>query len=270
MKFAVQDFQKNTCQLTTEEYDQAWHLANEEMLLHQVILNSEEACCVVIPEQNIRQTLRKLITEYQGKENFHASLQENNLQFTQYVEALRNDLRVETVLAKIAATIQSVTPQEMRHYYKKNKADFTHPEQRSTAHIQIFSNPSPSSGIDRGLQKITEIHHRLCQAHSTFRKEAQLHSECNTKKDGGKLGMLVAGDLCHELDRALFSLKTGGISPVIESANGYHILQCRKIIPGKQMSFAEAAPAISSTLLKKKQLQACRTWLERIMLAGSE
>jgi hypothetical protein len=79
MKFAVQDFQKNTRQLTTEEYHNAWRLANEEMLLHQLILNSEEACCVVIPEQNIRQTLRKVIVEHQGRANFHASLLENNL-----------------------------------------------------------------------------------------------------------------------------------------------------------------------------------------------
>jgi peptidyl-prolyl cis-trans isomerase C len=270
MKFAVQDFQKNTCQLTTEEYDQASRLANEEMLLHQVILHSEEACCVVIPEQNIKQTLRRIIAEYQDKENFHAVLRENNLQFTDYLIALHNDLRVETVLARIASTVQSVTPLEILHYYKKHKTDFIRPEQRSAAHIQIFATPSTASGIDPALQKITDIHHRLCQAPNTFNEEALLHSECDTKKDGGWLGMLVAGELCPELDRLLFSLKTGAISPVIKNSNGFHILQCMKIFPAKEICLAEALPTISSTLLKTKQLQACRTWLERLMQAGGE
>jgi peptidyl-prolyl cis-trans isomerase C len=270
MKFAVQDFQKNTSQLTTEEYDQASQLANEEMLLHQVILNSEEACCVVIPEQNIQQTLRRIIAEYQDKAHFHATLRENNLQFTDYLTALHNDLRVETVLARIASSVQSVTSLEILDYYKKNKTDFTHPEQRSGAHIQIFSNPSVSSGIDPALQKMIEIHHRVCLAPNTFSEEALLYSECDTRKDGGRLGMLVAGELCDELDRVLFSLKTGAISPVIKSFNGFHILQCREILPGKNMCLAEAAPAISSTLLKKKQLKACRSWLERLMQTDAE
>ena len=268
MKFAVQDFQKNTWQLTREEYNQAWNLANEEMLLHRVILNSEEACCVVIPEENIRQSLRKVIADYQGKASFHANLRENNLQLTQYVEALHNDLRVETVLAKVAATIQSVAPREIGHYYRKHKADFVHPEQRIAAHIQISSHPSLPPGTDPGLLKITEIYHRISLAPHTFGKEARLHSQCSSKEEGGNLGILVAGDLCDELDKALFSLEGGAISPIIESGNGYHILQCKKILPGKKMRFSEALPAISARLLKRKQLQACRSWLVKIMNSG--
>ncbi len=265
MKFAVQDFQKNTCQLTTEEYDQARQLAHEEMLLHQVILNSEEACCVVIPEQNVKQTLHKVIAEYRNKASFHATLRENNLPVTDYLIALHNDLRVETVLARVAATAQSVTPREMLRYYKKNKSDFIRPEQRSAAHIQIFSSSSPSPGMDPALQKITAIHQKLCQSPNTFSKEALLHSECDTKRDGGRLGLLIAGELCEELDKVLFSLKAGAISPVIESSNGFHILQCRKIFPAKDICLAKALPGISTTLLKKKQLQACRSWLKKLM-----
>ena len=267
MKFAVQDFQKNTCQLTTDEYDQARQLANEEMLLHQVILSSEEACCVVIPEQNVKQTLHKVIAEYQGKASFHATLQENNLQFTDYLIALHNDLRVEAVLARITSTVKkSVSPLEIKRYYRKNKTDFIWPEQRSGAHIQIFSRPSISTGIDPALKKITAIHQRLCQSPDTFSKEALLHSDCDTKKDGGRLGMLIAGELCHELVRVFFSLKTGTISPVIKSPNGFHILQCRRILPAKDICLAEASPTISAILLKKKQLQACRSWLKKLML----
>ncbi len=270
MKFAVQDFHKNTCQLTTEEYDQARQLANEEMLLHQVILNSEEACCVVIPEQNVKLALHKVIAEYQDKARFYATLQENNLQLTEYLIALHNDLRVEAVLARITATVQSVTPQEIQQFYRKNKTDFIQPEQRSGAHIQIFSRASVSSGINPALKKIIAIHQRLCQSPNTFSKEALLHSECDTNKDGGRLGMLTAGDLCDELDRVFFSLKTGTISPVIESSNGFHILQCREIFPAKDICLAEALPTIASTLLKKKQLNACRNWLENLMQANGK
>ena len=48
-------------------------------------------------------------------------------------------LSAALILIAVAATAQSVTPREMLRYYKKNKSDFTRPEQRSAAHIQIFS-----------------------------------------------------------------------------------------------------------------------------------
>ncbi|MEN8199883.1 MAG: peptidylprolyl isomerase [Thermodesulfobacteriota bacterium] len=265
MKFAVQGFQKNTCELSSEEYDQVKHLAREEMLLHQLILHSEEACCVVVPEANLQRTVREVIAEYPDELCFHATLQENNLQFPDYIMALHNDLRVETVLATIGSTVQPVSILEIVHHYHDNKADYVRPEQRSAAHIKISSRPSPSDGTDPARQIIADIRQRVQLHPQSFGQEAKIHSECSTRKQGGRLGKVASGELCPELDTILFSLAAGEISPIIETPDGFHILQCRKIFPGKRLSFSEAAPVISKYLIKEKQLQACRSWLQTLV-----
>ncbi len=263
MKFAVQDFKKNSNNLTEDEYSQVFQNANEEMLLHQVILNSEEACCVVIPESIFQKTLQAVISEYPSDEIFYEMLDANQLTYTDYVTALHNDLRVETVLGKIASSVQTVTPSEMMRYYKSHYTSFNRPEQRNASLIQIFS--SSDTGFDPAFSIISDIHERLCQHPQDFALEAKHHSECDTGKDGGKLGTLTAGELCQKLNTILFSLDKGEISQVVESTNAYHILKCNTIFPAMNILFEEATLQILPRLLKKKQLNACRLWLQKIV-----
>lgn len=265
MKFAFQDFQKSACNLTEQEYTQAYQHANEEMLLHQVILSSEEACCVVIPETLQRQTLQGVIAEYPNRELFHTTLQENDITLEDYKMALHNDLRVETVLARVASTVQTVTSTEMLHYFCKNRTQFNQPELRSAKHIQVSFNAASPTARESACKKIAAIHSRVSQNPENFSEEARLFSDCSNETEDGTLGSLAAGDLCPELDKALFSLQEGEISPVIESSTGFNILYCCDIQPAATLSFNEATPAIFSTLLKKKQLEACRLWLQMVV-----
>lgn len=268
MKFAVQDFKKNSSNLTEDEYSQVLQNANEEMLLHQVILTSEEACCVVIPESILLKTLRAVIAEYPSNEAFYEMLEANQLSYESYALALHNDLRVETVLGKIASSVQTVASSEMLRYYKNHYTFFNRPEQRNASLIQIFA--VASTGFDPALTAITKIHERLLHHPKNFAVEAKSHSECDTGEDGGKLGTLAAGELCNELNTTLFSLDTGKISQVVESANAYHILKCNAIYPAVKIPFEKATAQILPRLLRKKQLNACRVWLQNIVQGNEQ
>jgi peptidyl-prolyl cis-trans isomerase C len=265
MKFAFQDFQKSASNLTKKEFSKAYQHANEEMLLHQVILSSDDACCVVIPEITLKQTLQGVIAEYPDDDVFHAVLKENNMALEEYTLALHNDLRVETVLSQVASTVQSVTTAEIQRYFNKNKTEFNQPERRSASLIQIHCTHSSSSESNAAFEKITAIHQRVCRTPETFKAEARLFSDCSTEKDDGDLGPLAVGELCQKLDKILFSLHAGEISPVIESSSGFNIMRCNRIHPPKRISFKKASPMIVPILLKKKQLEACRLWLQNLV-----
>ncbi len=265
MKFAILDYQKSSSELSEEEYIRIYQLASEETLLHQLILASDEACYVVVPDPVLQRTLLSIITEYPDERAFRALLQENGLRFADYLTALSNDLRVEAVLAQIASTVQSVEPLEILHYFRSHQDQFLQPEQRIADHILIFSDPSSPVLTNRALEQVVAIRRRLCRNPENFSDEAKRYSQCSNEKNGGSLGTIGAGELCDELDGILFSLGAGEISPVIKSDAGFHLLYCREIIPAKSMSFAKASAQIFSILLKKKQMAACRAWLKGLV-----
>ncbi|AGF77077.1 parvulin-like peptidyl-prolyl isomerase [Desulfocapsa sulfexigens DSM 10523] len=270
MKFAFQDFQKSACNLTHQEYELAYQHANEEMLLHQVILTSDEACCVVIPDPTLQQTLLEIIAEYPDEATFYGTLEENNMKLDEYRTALHNDLRVETILSRIASTVQSVTAVEVRRYYNRNKTEFNQPEQRSANLIQIRFNPFLPSELNSAYKKIAAIHRRVTRNPVSFPKEARLFSDCNTAKNDGNLGRLAAGELCPELDRVLFTLQAGETSAIIRNSTGFSIIQCSEIHPARKLSIKEASLIIFPILLKKKQLEACRMWLQKLIQPSKE
>ncbi len=265
MKFAFQNYKKSSSELSEEEYIHSYQLACEEMLLHQLILSSEEACYVMIPDPVIQRTLQTITSEYPEETDFHTFLMDNGLRLPDYLTALASDLRVEAVLAQIAATVQSVGPLDILHYFRNHQDDFRLPERRIARHILIFSEPSSPAQTAQAFKKISAIRNRVERNPENFHREAKLYSQCSNGKKGGKLGTVQAGELCNELDRILFSMDAGAISPVIESDNGFHLLYCQEILPAKNPTFAETYSQIFSILLKKKQLAACRTWLKALV-----
>lgn len=263
MKFAFQDFQKSSAELSEEEYIQTYRLANEEMLLHQLVLSSHESCYVVIPKPILNLALSSVISEYPDETTFHGFLEQNDLGYDDYLIALHNDLRVEAVLTQVASTIQDVSPLEILHYFQLHQDDFSHPEQR---HASLITIGFDVSSREQALKQILTIQQRLKKNPGNFKHEANLYSHCNSSQNGGNIGTIKAGELCEELDQQLFQLKRGKISPVIISNNGFHLLYCRKIIPGKNICFAQASAEISSLLLRKKQLATCQSWLKSLVL----
>lgn len=264
MKFAILDYQKNSCELSEKEYFHAYQRASEEMLLHQLILSSDEARYVVIPEPVLQKTLWTIIADYQGEVDFHALLRENGLRFRDYRRALRNDLMVETILTQVASSVQSISPVEILQYFRSHRDSFILPERRSVDHVLFLSDPTSSTLTDQALKQATALHHKLCQNPDNFSEVANRYGQ-SSRTTGGDLGPIIAGELCEELDRVLFSMAAGEISPVIVSSSGFHLLYCREIHQATPMSFAEAAPKIFSILLKKKQLAACRAWLKSLV-----
>ena len=129
--------------------------------------------------------------------------------------------------------------------------------------FQLFANTSAEA--EQSFQTISEIHNRLSLHPENFSIEARHFSECDTNEDGGKMGILGPGELCRELDSVLFSLNSGDISEVVKTSKAYYILKCDAIYPAIHIPFEEAKLQIDPLLLKKKQLQACRLWLQELV-----
>ena len=65
-----------------------------------------------------------------------------------------------------------------------------------------------------------------------------------------------------EFENAVFNLKIGEVSKVVETENGFHVIKCNNISPGYVKEYKIVRSEIESILISKKKEQKYKKWLE--------
>ncbi len=104
------------------------------------------------------------------------------------------------------------------------------PEKAHAAHILLMYKGSDgaSESITRtkeeAYQEIQKLLERI-NAGEDFAALAKEYSNCPSSKNGGDLGEFSKGDMVKPFEDAVFKLKKGKISGIVETSYGYHIIK---------------------------------------------
>jgi parvulin-like peptidyl-prolyl isomerase len=85
-----------------------------------------------------------------------------------------------------------------------------------------------------------------------FKKKARDQSIGVEAPRGGEMGVFAIGQLPDEMENAIFALKEGELSPVLESSYGFHIFRLDSRYEPELISSEQAAPTIRMKLLGLK------------------
>jgi parvulin-like peptidyl-prolyl isomerase len=81
---------------------------------------------------------------------------------------------------------------------------------------------------------------------------------------GGIMGVFSPGQLPQELEKVIFALKEGEVSPVVASSYGYHIFRVDKKTDFRLLTAAEAAPLVRSRLREERGKAAVAAYLAEL------
>ena len=262
LRAALALFKKSPTELTPQQLAQATKQAQKEHELEQRVLNSVQAAMVIIPQAEIAEAYQQVRSRYENEENFQAVLANNQLTVDSLKAALHRQVKVHTVLEKIASAAEKASDVEIELFYYNHPEKFSRPEQREVAHILISINPDyAENSRENSLKRAREIQTLLQTDINQFADLALKHSECPTALQGGVLGTVGHGKLYPELEQVLFALSENVISEIIESEIGFHVLWCKKIYPAYTMSLKEAHPRIRQSLQDRYRMQKQRQWI---------
>jgi peptidyl-prolyl cis-trans isomerase C len=265
LRGALETFQKNIPELNAQQFQKAKHIADKTFALESIVLSTAEARDVVIPDSKLDAAMAEVEGRYTDRKAFLQDLKNNQLDETVLRRALHRELVFDVVMDRISAKTPEVSDIDVQIFYQLHKDRFTKPEKRKARHILITINPefveNNRSNAGARMQAIVE---KLQKNPARFEALAKKHSECPTAVDGGRLGEVERGTLYAELNEALFSMPEGGISPVIETEMGLHVLLCEKITRSITVPLSRARPRIE-TILQERQRKACqKAWLDRV------
>lgn len=150
---------------------------------------------------------------------------------------------------------QQVSEQEARDYYAQNAAQFQGDEQRRASHILVSFGVSPTPDAkQKAKEKAEGILAQVKKNPDQFERLAHQYSDDPGSKDqGGDLGLFGPGAMVKPFEDAVFSMKPGTISDLIETDFGYHIIKLTEI-QGSGQSFDAVQGQIRAELMYQKAL----------------
>ncbi|MDW3683561.1 SurA N-terminal domain-containing protein [Cupriavidus sp. CV2] len=158
--------------------------------------------------------------------------------------------------ADALAASTPVTPEELKSYYDSNIARFRTDEQRRASHILIGSpKEAPAAERQAAKEKATKLLEDLRKHPETFADVARKQSQDpGSAEKGGDLGFMGRGALVKPFEDAMYALKDGQISDVVETDYGYHIIKLTGIKPAETKPLEQVRTELEVEL--RKQLAA--------------
>jgi nitrogen fixation protein NifM len=261
LKLAWGLFEKAPEALDEAQRERVREVAGRQAQIERDVLSTREAANVVVTDKAMAAALADIRGRYASAEEFSADLERNGLDESSLQSALRRELRVESVLERIASKAPKVTAVDAELYYRTHPDAFDRPESRRLRHILVtFNSPAEREAAVALLEGIRAD----APPPAAFGELALAHSHCPTAMQSGELGVVRRGQLFPELEPIAFALAEGELSAPIESPMGMHLIRCDEILPDGMVPFEDIAERIIERLTLRRRAQAQKDWLSRI------
>jgi peptidyl-prolyl cis-trans isomerase SurA len=198
--------------------------------------------------------------------------------YEDFKQNLRNQIVTQRVIGQEVGSHLAMNKEDEKKFYEQHRAEMEQPEQVRLSEILIApktpakpptsadAKPEPPSEADTEAalaaaqaktQDLLEQIHKGAQ----FSDLAKKYSDGPSAKDGGDLSYFKRGTLSKELEDKVFALKTGEVTDVIRTKQGYVILQSTEHQMAGIPTLKEVEPRIQDALYMQKLQPALRAFL---------
>ncbi len=155
----------------------------------------------------------------------------------------------------------SVADKDLRDYYEQNASRYTQSEERRARHILIKADKDmPTEARGKARAQAEALLADVRKAPSNFADLARKHSQDEgSAANGGDLDFFGRGAMVKPFEDAVFAMKAGEISSLIESEFGYHIIKLEALRGGDKKPFEAVRASIDDEVRKQ---QAAKKWAE--------
>ncbi len=202
----------------------------ENLMLQKLLLHQAQVDSVKISDTQVEMEMDRRMRYFISQAGTPERLEEH---FGKSLLEIKNDFRdmiKETMLTdeeqrKITKDA-SITPSEVKSYFKKLPKDSI-PLINSELEIgMIIKQPEIGDAEKQVVRdKLKGFRERFAKG-DDFSTLAVLYSEDpGSSKQGGELGMFKRGEMRPEFEAAAFKLKPGEVSDIVETEDGFHLIQ---------------------------------------------
>jgi peptidyl-prolyl cis-trans isomerase SurA len=241
-----------------------------ELVEEELLLQKAKELKVEVPDADVNNTVDKQLKDIRSRfasdAEFRNELRKAGLGTPEEFRRFRADqVRRGELISRTVKQLRdegkiisaNVTDAEVQDAYERNKNSLPKRE-ASVAWRQIIIAPKPTPAAKAAAKAKADSLLAEIKAGGDFELIAKRESDDpGSKANGGDLGWNRRGRMVPEFDRWMFALAPGQLSPVIETAFGYHIIRVDRVQPGEvKARHILIAPKVDSADVARAHVEA--------------
>jgi peptidyl-prolyl cis-trans isomerase SurA len=176
---------------------------------------------------------------------------------------IRNGLLTKKVIGSEVGSHINVPKEDIQKYYDEHKQEFMRPEQVALRSIEVNTAGKDDAEVAE-LRKKADTALKRIQDGEDFGEIAKRYSDGSTAKQGGYLGQYKRGELSKELEDTVFKMKRNDLTPVMETKQGFLIMQVLEHYDEGEQSLSKVENEINEKLYGERMEPALREYLKTL------
>ena len=157
---------------------------------------------------------------------------------------------------------EEITCDRIIGYYHSHLDEFRHPARAKWEELMVRFSDYQHKALARDA--LARLGNQVLSG-AAFAETAKRGSAGLTASDGGARDWTTKGSLvCDELDRALFNLPIGQLSPIIEGPLGFHIIRVTAREPERITPFRDAQVEIREKIVKEQRKKQLEEYMDKL------
>ncbi len=221
-------------------------LIGAELLFQQ----SRDRKLAATPDE-VNQQLQAMRGGFPDPAQFEQALASRGLTIDGLRSQVEKNMSIQKLIESDIAPKVSVTEEAVRKFYDENGDQMRQPDRLRVRHILKQVAPeAPPEARDAARAAIEKLREQAASG-TDFAALAREHSEDpGSAANGGEL-TIAPGETVPEFEQAAYALAPGGISPVIETQFGFHVIELQEKIAGQLVPFEQVQPRIQQFLQQR-------------------
>jgi peptidyl-prolyl cis-trans isomerase SurA len=196
-------------------------------------------------------------------EELEKAVSAQGLNWEDFKNNIRSTLLTQRVISSEVGSHITISDDEVSKYYEAHKAEYVRPEQVALREIEVSTQGKTPEELP-DLKKKAETALKRVKDGEDFGEMAKRFSDGSTKAQGGFLGIYKRGELSKELEDTVFKMKKSDLTEVMETKQGYLVLQVLEHYDEGQQSLAKVKPEIMDKLYGGRMEPAMREYLKTL------
>jgi peptidyl-prolyl cis-trans isomerase C len=166
---------------------------------------------------------------------------------------MKQNLTIQKLVEKEIAGQISITEEAQRKFYQENLDRLQQPERVRVSHIlvQVGEGDSAEAKADK-RKKADSLLVRIKTGEDFAKLAGESSDDPGSKSKGGELPWVSAGDTVPAFEKAAFALEPGGLSEVVESDYGFHIIKLHEKKAASTVPFETVKGEITQFLTQRE------------------